>query len=360
MAEAVAGETGKPFVFVDPGAFNNMFFGVGILKVKGLFRKLRRLALRYGGVIVFFDEADSLGSRSMSMPGQAGGVYGANGLERTGSTTEGGVQRLRPPVPISRQSVAALSAPPGEADPLDRGRSRYVMPTNAGGGGMGTLQALLTELTGLKKPRGFFNRFLRRALLMQPKPPPKYRILIMMATNLPEALDPALRRPGRIDREYRVGYPSKEGRLRTFEGYLCKVQHELTPEQVDKLATITAYATGAKIKDMVNEALVYAIREGHDTITWKDMINAKHLKDLGPLGERRVHRARAARRRGPRGLPRGDGVEDASPHGDRRRDDRQGQHLPRHGVEHPARGPVHAVAQRVRERHPRQPRLAGR
>src|SRR5437588_6025689 len=63
MAEAVAGETGKPFVFVDPGAFIQMFMGVGVLKVKGLFRKLRRLALRYGGVIVFFDEADSLGNR---------------------------------------------------------------------------------------------------------------------------------------------------------------------------------------------------------------------------------------------------------------------------------------------------------
>ena len=63
MAEAVAGETGKPFVFVDPGAFIQMFMGVGVLKVKALFRKLRRLALRYGGVIVFFDEADSLGNR---------------------------------------------------------------------------------------------------------------------------------------------------------------------------------------------------------------------------------------------------------------------------------------------------------
>jgi len=41
MAEAVAGETGKPYVFVDPGAFTNMFMGVGILKVKSLFRKLR-------------------------------------------------------------------------------------------------------------------------------------------------------------------------------------------------------------------------------------------------------------------------------------------------------------------------------
>ncbi len=73
MAEAVAGETGKPFVFVDPGAFQAMFMGVGILKVKGLFRKLRRLALRYGGVIVFFDEADSLGNRGAITPGPFGG-----------------------------------------------------------------------------------------------------------------------------------------------------------------------------------------------------------------------------------------------------------------------------------------------
>ena len=63
IAEAVAGETHNPFVFVDPGAFTNMFMGVGILKVKSLFRKLRKLALRYGGVVVFFDEADSLGNR---------------------------------------------------------------------------------------------------------------------------------------------------------------------------------------------------------------------------------------------------------------------------------------------------------
>ncbi len=73
MAEAVAGETGKPYVFVDPGAFINMFMGVGILKVKSLFRKLRKLALRYGGVIVFFDEADSLGNRGVARrPARAG------------------------------------------------------------------------------------------------------------------------------------------------------------------------------------------------------------------------------------------------------------------------------------------------
>src|SRR5438093_11791133 len=147
---------------------------------------------------------------------------------------------------------------------------------------MGTLQALLTELSGLKKPRGFFNRIVRRLLGMRPKPPPKYRILVMMATNLPEALDEALLRPGRIDRIYKVGYPSKVGRVRTYEGYLAKVRHELTPEEIDKLATITPYATGASIKDLVNEALITAIRDGREVITWKDVLRSKQLKDLGP------------------------------------------------------------------------------
>ena len=124
MAEAMAGETGKPFIFVDPGAFNNMFFGVGVLKVKSLFRKLRKLALRYGGVVVFFDEADALGNRGIVTTGQrmqADQCHGGNYL--------------------SESAINVLT------------REKFVVGGAAGGGGagMGTLQALLTELSGLKK-----------------------------------------------------------------------------------------------------------------------------------------------------------------------------------------------------------------
>ncbi|HZC60496.1 MAG TPA: AAA family ATPase, partial [Streptosporangiaceae bacterium] len=280
MAEAVAGETGRPYVFVDPGAFINMFMGVGILKVKSLFRKLRRLALRYGGVIVFFDEADSLGRRGAlaqggpNFPGgratpaawQAGGCHGFSYLSDD-------VQW--------RLARRALSSSVGEEPDTTRNKQMMGMGMG-GGGGMGTLEALLTEMSGLKKPRGFVNRHVRRLLGLRPKPPPKYRMLVMMATNLPEALDEALLRPGRIDRIYKVGYPSKAGRVRTYEGYFAKVRHELTPEQIDKLATITPYATGATIKDLVNEALITAIRDGRDVITWGDVIRAKQLKELGP------------------------------------------------------------------------------
>jgi hypothetical protein len=185
--------------------------------------------------------------------------------------------------------VQDLSAPP-QPEPtrwtrLGRAVDRFIAGSAMGGGSSsfdGTLQALLTELSGLEKPRGFFNKYLRRTLGMRPKPPPKYRILLMMASNLPEALDPALLRPGRLDRHYRVGYPSKAGRVRTYEGYLARVRHELTPEQIERLAVMTPYHSGAKIKDTVNEALIYAIREDREVITWKDVVKARQLKELGP------------------------------------------------------------------------------
>jgi hypothetical protein len=279
MAVAVAGETGHPYVFVDPGAFINMFFGIGILKVKSLFRKLRRLALRYGGVIVFFDEADSLGNRGAITQGGQGFPRATPAPHQAGCN---GFAHLSQDAQWLLLRQAMLS---GIEDEPPVRRYKQILGAGMGGGnggGMGTLQALLTELSGLKKPRGFVNRYVRRLFGMRPKPPPKYRILVMMATNMPESLDEALLRPGRLDRIYKVGYPSKDGRVRTYEGYLAKARHELTAEQIDKLAVITPYATGATIKDLVNEALITAIRNGRDVITWQDVIKAKQLKELGP------------------------------------------------------------------------------
>ncbi len=235
-----------------------------------------------------------------------------------------------------------------------------MMNGGGGGGGMGTLQALLTELSGLKKPRGFINRVVRRALGMRPKPPPHYRILIMMATNMPTTLDEALLRPGRIDRIYRVGYPSKAGRIRTYEGYFAKVAHELTAEQIDKLATITPYATGATHQGPGQRGADHRDqgRPGRHHLAGRDQGQA--AQGARAARGRRVHRARAARGRGPRGVPRGDRLPDPAAHGDRHRHDREGQQLPRHGVVDQAGGPVHPVAQRVRGRHPGGARLAGR
>jgi ATP-dependent Zn protease len=277
IAEAVAGETGRPYVFVEPGALtSNMFFGVGILKVKGLFRKLRKLSMRYGGVILFIDEADSLGNR--------GGAVAAQALPAP-SYTAGchGFTYMSP----DAQMLLARDAVSPEGFGVGEQQRPQILGGLAGGRGGGSggfdgsLQALLTEMSGLTKPRGFFNKQVRKLLGMRPKPPPKYRILIMMATNMKDSLDAAFLRPGRIDRIYKVGYPSKAGRRQTYVGYLNKVSHDMTDEQIDRLAEITPYYTGAMIKDIVNEALILAIKDGREAITWPDVTRAKLLKDVG-------------------------------------------------------------------------------
>ncbi len=272
MAQAIAGETGKPFVSVEPGAFVQMFMGVGVLKVKGLYRKVRRLALRYGGVLVFFDEADSLGSRG-AMAGAPTGMQPGDSPWSVAPACNG----MAYVSDSSRNAVFSASLP-AAMGPRKEGVLMGGMM--GGGGGMGTLQALLSEMSGLTKPRGLVNR-IRRMLGMKPKPPPKYRILHIFATNMPESLDPAMLRPGRVDRQYKVGYPQKDGRRATFEYYLAKVKHVLTPEEVDKLATITPYFSGASIKDIVNEGLVIAIRDDRDTVTYSDVVRAKQLKQHG-------------------------------------------------------------------------------
>jgi cell division protease FtsH len=277
LAEAVAGETGRPYMFVEPGAFQAMFIGVGVMKVKALFRKLRKLALRFGGVIVFFDEADVLGNRGGAVSNQArrrpddllhAHHHGCNGM---GYLSEQSQMRL---------FNSELS--PITAEQPRVGGIKGIVMGGMGGGGMGELQALLTELSGLAKPRGFFNRRVRAFLNMPAKAPPKYRMLVMMATNMPSSLDPALLRPGRIDRSYKVGYPSKDGRKRTYEGYFGRIKHSITPQQLEKLSTMTPYATGASIKDLVNESLIIALRKGRDFVTWPDVIEARTMKMMGP------------------------------------------------------------------------------
>ena len=236
LAEAAAGATGKPFVMVPPGFSSAMFVGVPIMKVKMLFRQLRKLSLKYGGVVCFMDEIDTMGSR-----GQLSDAC-------VQDATQGPIQ----------DKVIVTS----------------------GGAGSGALQTLLAEMSGVAKPRGLYNK-LRKLMGFKPIPPPKYRILMLAATNMPEALDQALLRPGRFDRKIKVGYPDQAGRAATFRGYLNKINHELTDEQIMTLAKNNPRATGASIKDAVNEALIRAMRDGRDVVTWQDVRDAIIWKGMG-------------------------------------------------------------------------------
>ena len=79
--------------------------------------------------------------------------------------------RRHPATCRTRRAVdpRVVDAPDDGLDDAVR-RNRFFMGMGGmGGGGGGVLQVLLTELSGLKKPRGFINRHVRRMLGMQPE-----------------------------------------------------------------------------------------------------------------------------------------------------------------------------------------------
>src|SRR3712207_7676224 len=51
----------SPFVYASGTSFNNMFMGVGNLRIMRLFKKARKLSRKYGGAVIFLDELDAVG-----------------------------------------------------------------------------------------------------------------------------------------------------------------------------------------------------------------------------------------------------------------------------------------------------------
>ncbi len=84
-------------------------------------------------------------------------------------------------------------------------------------------------------------------------------VIVIAATNRPNALDPALRRPGRFDREIEITLPDKQGR---YEILQIHTRNMPLAEDVDleKLAEITHGYTGADIAALVREAAMHALR----------------------------------------------------------------------------------------------------
>jgi len=58
--------------------------------------------------------------------------------------------------------------------------------------------------------------------------------MVLAATNRPDALDPALRRPGRFDREIEIGVPTMAGRRDIITTVLRNVPHSLRDEDISR------------------------------------------------------------------------------------------------------------------------------
>ncbi|ETV97927.1 hypothetical protein H310_09243 [Aphanomyces invadans] len=90
-------------------------------------------------------------------------------------------------------------------------------------------------------------------------------VVVLAATNRPNALDPALRRPGRLDREIEIPIPSAQDRLAILKVTLAKIPHALTPDSMDNVASKLHGYVGADINALCKEAALLALhRDRHD------------------------------------------------------------------------------------------------
>ncbi|GAB7387564.1 AAA family ATPase [Bacillaceae bacterium] len=92
------------------------------------------------------------------------------------------------------------------------------------------------------------------------------QILVIAATNRSDMLDPALLRPGRFDRQIAVDLPDKKGREQILK---IHVKNKPLADDVDleRISRETFGFSGAQLESVANEAAIYALREGAETIT---------------------------------------------------------------------------------------------
>ncbi|XP_076018390.1 ATP-dependent zinc metalloprotease YME1L1-like isoform X2 [Genypterus blacodes] len=123
-----------------------------------------------------------------------------------------------------------------------------------------TINQLLAEMDGFKPNEG---------------------VIIIGATNFPEALDNALIRPGRFDTQVTVPKPDVKGRTEILNWYLKKIK--MDPEiEANIIARGTVGFSGADLENLVNQAALKAAVDGKDMVSMKELEFAKDKILMGP------------------------------------------------------------------------------
>ena len=247
LAKAMAAEAGVPFFFVSAPAFQSMWQGATAFKIRSFFKGLKKAARKEGGAIGFIEEIDAIGLTR-------GGLDRATSIHESSMTTH-----------------------------------RFM---GSGDGGM--VNELLIQLQSFDQPLymgRLKNKFVDMINLFMPamhqfkkKASPYSNILVIAATNRAEMLDPALVRPGRFDRTLYFDLPSRSGRRDLVDYFLAKRKHAEEMNQDDRreeLAAMTLGYTPAMLEHILDEALVWAIRDGRNELTWRDIQRARLSEEIG-------------------------------------------------------------------------------
>jgi cell division protease FtsH len=195
-----------------------------------------------------------------AVAGEAGvPFYQLSGSEVTGFIVGLGAHRIRQLFARARKKGGVIFI--DELDSLGgaRGRNRAHNEDDR------TLNQLLVEMDGFTPTEG---------------------VVVIGATNRPEDLDPALKRPGRFDRNVVVGLPTVDGREAILRLHAAN-RHIPVGDDVDfhRLARLTPGSSGADLANLINEAAIAAVREKAERVAWQHFEIAR---DRMLLGKERV------------------------------------------------------------------------
>jgi cell division protease FtsH len=114
-------------------------------------------------------------------------------------------------------------------------------------------------------------------------------ILVMAATNRRDVLDPALLRPGRFDRIIQIPLPDTESRKEILRVHSRNKVYDSNTVDFNRIAELTGGFSGAQIKNLLNEAAIFAARNMRTIITGSDLMAAfdKTYVGIGKRGESR-------------------------------------------------------------------------
>ncbi|HWB73099.1 MAG TPA: AAA family ATPase [Egibacteraceae bacterium] len=252
LAKAMARHAGVPFLFVSATSFQSMWYGATARKIRSYFKQLRKAALREGGAIGFIEEIDAIATARGGLTASApsGPVRAHGGLQAhpfgVSESTGGVVNELL----VQLQSF--------DAPPL---RDRF-------------WNALATAV----------NAYLPATRQLPARPARYHNVLVIAASNRGDSLDPALLRPGRFDRRLTFEPPARQARRELVDYFLARKAHgpELDRDELrEQLAAQTFGYTPVMIEHLLDEALVLALRDGRDALSWRNVQEARLTGEVG-------------------------------------------------------------------------------
>ncbi|KAF8636220.1 hypothetical protein AX17_003706 [Amanita inopinata Kibby_2008] len=222
LARAIAASTRSSVLVINGPELSSAYHGETESKLRTVFKEARRRS----PCIVVLDEVDAL------VPRRDDGGVGLGSNSESGSAGGGGGSE------VERRVVATLLT---------------ILDGMESGEGLED-EVVTEESEGGDEDLSVINQDEKRSDDL------KGRVVVIGTTNRPNAIDPALRRPGRFDREIEIGVPDAESRLDILNVLLTQTPHDITQEELRAFTSRAHGYVGADLSAVVREAGTIAIK----------------------------------------------------------------------------------------------------